>query len=147
MIFQVLCKEESGSSLEEKSEAAGLLAQITSPWLDPPEASTDGDTVNSQWPTLNLTPYVSAFIAALTGKIPHTPQLVESIFHTRIFRKKTCTHWQRWNDEREKEKKNQLTALEPPRWNLKKLNFKHLKMTRLVASGRKDKMAAGGTAS
>lgn len=75
VIFQVLCQESDATSLEEKSEAAGLLAQITSPWLDPPEASVstsaEGDAVNlnSQWPTLNLTPYVSAFIAALTGEL------------------------------------------------------------------------------
>ena len=81
VIFEVLCNEQSGTNLEEKSEAAGLLAQITSPWLDPPEGADDAaggvggvgggsssssNNLNS-WPTLNLTPYVSPFIAALTG--------------------------------------------------------------------------------
>lgn len=79
VVFDVLCSP-SGATLEEKSEAAGLLAQITSPWLDP---SPDDEQADHQaglmdeeqqqevmihsWPSLHLTPYISPFIAALTG--------------------------------------------------------------------------------
>ena len=70
MIFDVLCGG-SGADDEEKSEAAGLLAQITSPWLDPPVDEPQATLVEqqpvNQWPTLHLTPYISSFIAALTG--------------------------------------------------------------------------------
>ena len=84
VVFDVLCAS-SGATLEEKSEAAGLLAQITSPWLDP---SPDDEAVDHQaglmdeeqqqevmihsWPSLHLTPYISPFIAALTGSF-HRP--------------------------------------------------------------------------
>lgn len=80
MVYEILCNPRSQADSEEKSEAAGLLAQITSPWLDPPmdEAQTDGlcgdfqpqrpVTSNGSWPTLQLTPYISSFVAALTGK-------------------------------------------------------------------------------
>lgn len=67
VIFDVLCAP--GADDEEKSEAAGLLAQITSPWLEPPvdePQATPVEPVNP-WPTLHLTPYVSSFVAALTG--------------------------------------------------------------------------------
>ena len=85
MVFDVLCNPRSQADLEEKSEAAGLLAQITSPWLDPPmeelqnnvlgvggegEAQCrDGVPVGCTWPTLHLTPYISSFVAALTGNL------------------------------------------------------------------------------
>ena len=65
VVYRVLCDSGSQADMEEKSEAAGLLAQITSPWLDPPEG--DGTNMHS-WPTLDLSPYIAAFIAALTGK-------------------------------------------------------------------------------
>jgi len=64
VIFEVLCNS-ADADVEEKSEAAGLLAQITSPWLEPPQPTSDGQNA---WPTLHLTPYISSFIAALTGK-------------------------------------------------------------------------------
>ena len=81
VVFDVLCNPRSQSDLEEKSEAAGLLAQITSPWLDPPmeelqnefvgegEPHSSGVPVSSTWPTLHLTPYISSFVAALTGNL------------------------------------------------------------------------------
>lgn len=80
MVFDILCNPRSQADSEEKSEAAGLLAQITSPWLDPPmedaqagicNNTSNGDlqpNPNGAWPTLHLTPYISSFIAALTGK-------------------------------------------------------------------------------
>lgn len=86
VVFDILCNPRSQADSEEKSEAAGLLAQITSPWLDPPMedaqagiicgtsngSSNGGDlqqpNPNGAWPTLHLTPYISSFIAALTGK-------------------------------------------------------------------------------
>ncbi|XP_057366558.1 uncharacterized protein LOC130687404 [Daphnia carinata] len=76
VVFDILCNPRSQADCEEKSEAAGLLAQITSPWLDPPMedpqvgiCGTNGDlqpNPNGAWPTLHLTPYISSFIAALT---------------------------------------------------------------------------------
>ncbi|KAI9557340.1 hypothetical protein GHT06_017167 [Daphnia sinensis] len=76
VVFDILCNPRSQADCEEKSEAAGLLAQITSPWLDPPMddaqagmCGTTGDlqpNPNGAWPTLHLTPYISSFIAALT---------------------------------------------------------------------------------
>ena len=80
VVFDILCNPRIQADSEEKSEAAGLLAQITSPWLDPPMedaqvgmcgTSSSGDlqpNPNGAWPTLHLTPYISSFIAALTGK-------------------------------------------------------------------------------
>lgn len=73
MIFDVLCGSGNADD-EEKSEAAGLLAQITSPWLDPPMEEPQAGLIDQHqivvnpWPTLHLTPYISSFIAALTGK-------------------------------------------------------------------------------
>lgn len=69
VIFEVLCNSNNKADVDEKSEAAGLLAQITSPWLDPPEGDAG---VFSSWPTLNLSPYISSFIAALTGNRNNT---------------------------------------------------------------------------
>lgn len=78
MVFDILCNPRSQADSEEKSEAAGLLAQITSPWLDPPmedpqagicgDLQQNGVNPNGAWPTLHLTPYISSFVAALTGK-------------------------------------------------------------------------------
>lgn len=90
VIFDVLCAtsvdgDAVGDVDEERSEAAGLLAQITSPWLEPtpaPPSACDADVADadavaaaggdaaqplSAWPTLHLTPYIAPFIAALTG--------------------------------------------------------------------------------
>jgi len=100
VISQVLCNPRSGSNLEERSEAAGLLAQITSPWLDPPAdvdpkqqqqalmeeggEEEEGPVIHS-WPSLHLTPFISPFIAALTGnnKAPtHSPIRMISHSHS-----------------------------------------------------------------
>jgi hypothetical protein len=81
VVFDVLCNPRSQTDCDEKSEAAGLLAQITSPWLDPPmeeiqnelvgegETHSSGIPASSTWPTLHLTPYISSFVAALTGNL------------------------------------------------------------------------------